>query len=340
MASNNKPTPPVLGGGQIQRNLRKIHATQIAQKVESQIVVKFMKIGKKIRAYSVGLGMLALAACAASGQTINQSGGSGTTYTGIDEGQGSSNKGRDIASATIVNNATDLIITLNLNPAGNIENQGAFDYVIGITTGAGAGGDTSANATTHGNAYDRDIDFNSTDFGGMTDFIGIFGAGGSGSTGSPYTSFGFNDYVFGTPGSTGVTAGSWKQIDNVASGEPISVPSGGSNPTSVTITVPMSDFADNLVLTAGTVIDFDIDCTGTSANTTAYGSLADPNLVQPGVPSGGSGAPYSGTYQFDETELDQYTITATPEPGMLALIGLGGLGGLLTARLNRERKQS
>jgi len=66
-----------------------------------------------------------------------------------------------------------------------------------------------ANATTHGNPYGRAISIDSS-LGGMTDWIGIFGAGGSGSGTSPYTSFGFNDYVFGTPTSTS-PAGKWTE---------------------------------------------------------------------------------------------------------------------------------
>ncbi len=290
-----------------------------------------MKIKKQFKGFTVGLGALGFAVFSASGQTINQSGGSGTTYTGIDLAQGSANALRAINFATIANDANNLYITLAINPAGNLATGGAFNYVVGITTGnPSAGGDTSANATTHGNAYDRDISFSSS-FGGMTDFIGIFGAGGSGSVSSPYTSYGFNDYVFGTPNSTS-PAGVWTKTDTVSSGQPLSDQPSTSIPNEITITVPLADFADNLSLTPGTTIDFDIDSTGTSANTTAYGSLADPNLIQPGVPAGSSASPYSGSYQFNETELDQYTITATPEPGTLALVSLGGFSLMLFRR--------
>jgi hypothetical protein len=288
-----------------------------------------MKIGKRFKAFSVaGFAVLGLAVFSAPGQIINQSGGSGTTYTGIDEAQGSANALRAISFATIANDANNLYITLGINPTGNLATGGAFNYIIGITTGnPSAGGDLSTDSTTHGNAYDRDISFSSA-FGGMTDFIGIFGAGGSGSTSSPYTSYGFNDYVFGTPTSTSPT-GVWTKSDTVSSGEPLSDQPSTSIPNEITITVPFIDFKDNLSLTPGTTIDFDIDSTGTSANTTAYGSLADPSLIQPGVPAGSSASPYSGSYQFNETELDQYTITAVPEPGTLALFGISGLSTLL-----------
>jgi hypothetical protein len=291
-----------------------------------------MKIGKRFKAFSVaGFAVLGLAVFSAPGQIINQSGGSGTTYTGIDEAQGSANALRAISFATIANDANNLYITLGINPTGNLETGGAFNYIVGITTGnPSAGGDLSTDATTRGNAYDRDISFSSV-FGGMTDMIGIFGAGGAGSTASPYTSYGFNDFVYGTPTSTS-PAGVWKSFDTVSSGEPISDQPSTSNPNQIKITVPLSDFAANFSLTPGTTFDFDILSTGTSANTTAYGSLADPSLIQPGVPAGSGASPFSNSYQFNETELDQYTITAVPEPATLALASLGGFSLILFRR--------
>lgn len=256
--------------------------------------------------------------------TIFQSGGSGTTYTdALGDQQGSANLLRDISSATIANDANNLYITLNINPGGNLATGGAFNYVIGITPGnPSAGGDTSANATTHGNPYGRTISFDSS-FGGMTDWIGIFGAGGSGTTGSPYTSYGFNDYAWNTNGSS-LT---WSKINTVSSGEPLSSQPSTSIPNSVTITVPLSDFASNFSLTPGTTFDFDIDSTGTSGNQTAYDSLATQGPIQSGT--------FSSTYQFNETVLDQYTVTQVPEPTMLALTGLGGLSLML---FRRQRK--
>jgi hypothetical protein len=86
----------------------------------------------------------------------------------------------------------------------------------------------------------------------------------------------------------------------------------------------------DLGLTAGSTFDFDIDATGNSGAQTAYGSLVT-GPVQSGVTyyhNGtavtGSGT-YSASYQFNETVLDQYTVAAAPEPGTLALAGLGGL---------------
>jgi hypothetical protein len=278
-----------------------------------------------IQKFACVLSVLGLAVYSAKCGTIYQSGGSGTTYTDtLGDQQGSANLLRDLSSATIVNDANNLYITLNINPGGNLATGGAFNYIIGITTGnPSAGGDTSANATTHGNAYGRSISFDSS-FGGMTDFIGVFGAGGSGSVASPYTSYGFNDYVFGTPGSTS-PAGVWTKINTVASGQPLSSQPSTSIPNSITLTVPMSNFSANLSLTPGTTIDFDIDSTGTSGNQTAYDSLADQTPVQSGT--------FSGTYPFNETVLDQYTITAAvPEPSTLALAGLSGLSLMLFRR--------
>lgn len=269
------------------------------------------------------LGVLGFAVCSGTCGTILQSGGSGTTYTdALGDQQGSANLLRDISSATIANDANNLFITINLNPGANIATGGSFNYIIGITTGSPtAGGDTSANATTHGNPYGRTISFDSS-FGGMTDFIGVFGAGGAGSVASPFTSYGFNDYAWNTNGSS-LT---WSKINQVASGEPISSQPATSIPNTITLTVPMSDFSVNLSLTPGTTFDFDICSTGTSGNQTAYDSLVIQTNIQ---------ATYSSTAQYNATVLDQYTITSVPEPTTLTLAGLSGLSMVL---LRRRRK--
>ena len=231
---------------------------------------------------------------------------------------GSTNKLRDIWGASITNDATNLYITIDFNPAANLATGGNFNYGVGITTGSPtAGGDTSA-AADHGNPYSRTISIDSS-LGGMTDWIGIFGAGAAGANGSagnPFTSYGFNDYVYGTPGST-EPLGVWTKIDTVSSGGPIVLGS-GSIDSSLTVTVPMADFVSNLPLTPGTTFDFDIYSTGTSAGQTAYDSLADQSAT-----NGAGGGAGSATAQYNGTVLDSYTIAAVPEPATLALCGLG-----------------
>jgi hypothetical protein len=250
---------------------------------------------------------------------------------------GSANGGRDIVGATITNDATNLYITVETNPTtttnnsdgvsgapGNSNNEqpaniatgGSFNYIMGITSGPGAGGDTSANATTHGNGYGRAISIDST-LGGMTDMIGMFGVGGAGAAGTvaaPFTNEGFNDYVW--------TGTAWAKHGNVSTlalatsqGDSLFASGGDANDNTFTVVVPLSDFASNLALTPGTTIDFDIYSTGTSGNQTAYDSLANQSETQSGT--------YSSTLQYNSLVLDSYTII--PEPATLAVIGSGAL---------------
>src|ERR1051325_5708582 len=181
-----------------------------------------MKPLKTMKSFVVALGVLGLTLYSASSASIFQSGGSGTVYTDVlGDGQGSANLLRDLSSVTISNDSLNLYITLAINPAGNLANGGNFNYGIGITTGNPlAGGDTSANSTTHGNPYNRAISIDSS-FGGMTDWIGIFGAGGSGTAGSPFTSYGHNDYAWNTNG----TSLPWSKINQVNSGQPLNTAS-------------------------------------------------------------------------------------------------------------------
>jgi hypothetical protein len=286
-----------------------------------------MKTWNQIRGFAVGVAVMSFAAYSATyADTISVTGTSGTTYPGNNTGQGSANKGREIYSATIANDANNLYITLALNPNGNIKTQGAFDYLMVVTSGnPSAGGDTSADANTQGNAYDRNISIDSG-FGGMTDMIGLYGAGGSGSVASPYTSFGFNSWVF--------TGSSWTQMNNYATGGAI-VNGVSNNPTSISFAVPLTDFT-NLNWTAGSTFDFDFDSTGTGTGQTAYGDLVLPGPVQGGIYyvngslAGTNAGTYSATYQFNETVLDQYTVV--PEPSTLALVGLSGLSLMLFRR--------
>jgi fibronectin-binding autotransporter adhesin len=249
-----------------------------------------------------------------------------TIYTDAHNDQvGSSNAARDIWSASIDDDGTDLYITINDNPAANLATS-AFNYGIGLTTGvAGAGGDTSANAATHGNAYIRTISIDPS-LGGMMDWLGLFGAGGSGTTGSPFTGYAFNDYTFGTPGST-KPAGVWTNINTVGSGVPFNKqtnafsPPGGTTNSSITFAVPVADFASNLPLTPGSTFKFDIYSTGTSAGQTAYDSLADQSPTN----NGGQVAA-ANTPQYNGTVLDSYTMNVTPAPLSLVWNNATGAG--------------
>jgi hypothetical protein len=225
---------------------------------------------------------------------------------------GSSNAARDIWSATIDNDATNLIITINLNPAANLATS-TFKFGIGITTGPGANGDVSTDTTWHGNAYKYDFSVASSQ-GGMTDFIGLFPAGPSGANGSttnPWTSYGFNDFIWNNTTKTWGSA-----IETVSSGVPTVSQGSQTGLSSITLTVPMADFS-NLGLQSGSSFLFDIYDIGSGAST-AYDSLADASPTQLGT--------FSNTAQYDGTALDSYTIQAVvPEPASLGLLGCGGL---------------
>src|SRR5256885_6711889 len=85
------------------------------------------------------------------------------------------NKARDIYSASIDNDATNLYITINQDPTSD-QSVTSFNFGIGITTGSPtAGGDVGSNTTTHGNPYIRALSMDSS-IGGMLDWIGLFPA--------------------------------------------------------------------------------------------------------------------------------------------------------------------
>lgn len=238
------------------------------------------------------------------------------TYTDTHGDQvGSTNKARDIWSATIDNDASNFIITINLDPGATLGTVN-FNYGVGITTGPGANGDLSTNPATHGNPYNRALSIDSS-LGGMTDWIGMFPAGGSGTVTSPFTSYGFNDYTWSS------ATGLWTKINTVASGQPMATQAGQTGLSSITVTVPFANFA-NLDLSVGQTVKFDIYSTGTAAGQTAYDSLAFSD------PTNGSN---SATLQYNGLTLLSYTIQ-TPVPEPTALAGLTPL--LLTLRRRRS----
>jgi hypothetical protein len=231
------------------------------------------------------------------------------TYTDTQGDQvGSTNKARDIWSVTVTNDASNLIVTINLDPGATLGTV-SFDYGIGITTGPGANGDLGTDATNHGNPYKRTISIASSQ-GGMTDWIGLFPAGGAGTVASPWTSYGFNDYVW-----NGTTSSWGTAVDTVSTGQPMATQNSQTGLSSITLTVPMADFS-NLGLQPGSTFLFDVYSTGTSAGQTAYDSLADPSATN---------ATNSATTQYDGSLFESYTVQAVPEPMSLGLLSCGGL---------------
>jgi fibronectin-binding autotransporter adhesin len=246
-------------------------------------------MAKRARVLAAAVGCVVLPVAAYATPTI---------YTDTHGDQvGSTNKARDIWSASIDDDGSTIYITINDDPGADLVGS-TFNYGIGLTTGSPtAGGDTSANPATHGNWYNRTISIDSS-LGGMLDFIGLF------PTGTGNTGFGYNDATW-----NGTT---WIAKSNVQTGVIFANQTGGTTKSSITVAVPLADFASNLPSTLGSVIKFDIYSTGTAAGQTAYDSLADNTFTN----TTGT-APYSGTTQYNGTVLDSYTIQGT---GPLSLV--------------------
>lgn len=218
---------------------------------------------------------------------------------------GSTNKARDIWSASIDNDASNFIITINLDPGANLATSN-FNFGVGITSGPGANGDTSANATTHGNPYHRTISIDSS-LGGMTDWIGLFpdtANGAAGTATNPFTAYKFNEYTWSS------TTSAWTAGPASTTSFPLAAQTGGTTASVISVVVPLADFP-NLTLTPGSVINFDIYSTGTSAGQTAYDSLQF---------AGPTNSTNSATTQFNNTVLLSYTIQAVPEPGAFCAV--------------------
>ena len=233
-----------------------------------------------------------MAASVACGFIAQNAFATATTYADTHGDQvGSTNKARDIWGAAVDDDGTNLYFTINADPGADMAHNN-FNYAIGITKGPGAGGDTQADATTHGNAYGRLFSIDASQ-GGMLDFIGLFGEpSGGGTATNPFAGYGYNDFAY----AGGTT---WTAKSNVQKGVAFVKQAGGTNPSSITVAVPIADFASNFAMTAGTTLKFDIYATGTSNTQGAYDSLANASPT-PGA-----------TVQYNGTGIDSYTIQGT-----------------------------
>lgn len=209
------------------------------------------------------------------------------TYTDTQGDQvGSSNKARDIWSVVMDNDANNLIVTVNLDPGANLGTS-TFDFGVGMNAGPASNGDNQSNATTHGNAYSRLISIDPS-LGGMTAWIGGFPAlapgvptANQGTASNPWTSYGFNNYVW--------TGTAWTKKTQVLTGMTLTSQGTGTTPSSFTLVSPLADFTSVLNTALGSTIYFDVFDTGTSNTQGAYDSLADAS------PTPGAAVQYNAT---------------------------------------------
>jgi hypothetical protein len=222
----------------------------------------------------------------------------------------------DISSVVVTNDATNLYMTINLNPAANIGPTANYfaNYEVGFQMNGGVGGQTAINGTfgsgnpAAGNPYGNSVGIST----GENYFIGSFLAGPSYSGGAQLYSY-------------SSTAG-WSQVGPTALA------------TEVYTGTPSTSFAfplSALGLSVGSSFNFDVWTTFGSPQG-AYDAL-DNTTGTPNYPY--FTAPYSGGSYDSATAPGStfaatvYTVTAVPEPlSMVSMLGLAGFGFLKRRR--------
>jgi hypothetical protein len=217
----------------------------------------------------------------------------------------------DISNVVITNDATNLYIQINLNPAANIgptANHFA-NYEVGIQTGA-PGGQTAINGTfgtgnpAAGNPYGNSVGIST----GENFFIGSFLDGATFSGGAELFSY-----------SSQPT--DWTKIGTTA---PI---------TEVYTGTPSTAFSFSLAslgLSPGNTFKFDV-WTSFGSPQSAYDALGY-STQPPGA------APFSGGLTDSATVLSTYTVTV-PEPCSIVLVAIGGCGLLAFGARRRASQQ-
>jgi hypothetical protein len=245
---------------------------------------------------SAGLLPVLAAAAAAMGQV---------TYTDAQYDQWGDNSA-DISTVTVSNDASNLYMTIALNPYSNIGTSGTnsdyyADYEVGIQTNPSTG-QTAINTEygtgdpTVGNPYGSNIGIST----GMNYFIGSYLAGPSYSGGAQL-------YSYSSAAGVG-----WTQLGSTAS---ITEVTGNGSGTggSLSFAFPLSA----LGLASGGSFNFDV-WTTYSGGQGAYDALDN-------VGTGSATAPYSGA-SYDSATAPGSTFASTmytvsvPEPASLGII--------------------
>lgn len=201
----------------------------------------------------------------------------------------------DISSVEVNNTATDLIFKINVTGDPVATDWGK--YMIGINTGVGPN-------DTAGNGWGRPIVASY----GMNYWMGSWV-----DSGNAVQVWQFNP--------------TWAQIGAVgtfAGGPAVAGLSITKNTSSITITAPLS----LLSLTTGNSFNFDVFTSGGGGGDSAVDALNNP--LQSISDWGGPPTPYNSGVVVPSS----YTVTAVPEPSLLAFLALGGvaMGGYLVRR--------
>jgi hypothetical protein len=217
----------------------------------------------------------------------------------------------DITSVSITNDASNIYLTVNLNPSASIGPSANHyaNYEFGFQMGGGAGGQTQINGTygtgnpAAGNPYGNAVGIST----GENYFIGSFLAGSGYNGGAQLYS-----YNSGT---------GWNQVDATM---PVNQVNTGS--PSLSFAFPLSD----LGLVGGSTFNFDV-WTSFGSPQAAYDALDNVGTGSPNAPYN-SGTTYdSATATGSTFASTTYTVTV-PEPATLALLGLGSVALLVRRR--------
>jgi autotransporter-associated beta strand protein len=198
----------------------------------------------------------------------------------------------DVSNVVVTNDAFNLYVTINMNPAANLTSAAFGSYEMGIQVGNGAGGQTAINNNfnlgdpTGGNPYGSEVGIST----GENFFIGSELPGGSNSTGGA-TLYGYS------------TTGGWSNLYTSYT-DPTRFT---STATSLTFNFPLTSFG----FSSGTKFNFDVWTTFT-ANPGGQGAYDA--LDNNGQPDGSTATPWTGVPYDSATAtgstLSTYTVVS------------------------------